>query len=66
MFTSHPKLTALAATLAMLIPAAGAQAATGRTQHHARHMVEATSQRHLSQQRADQSARQHRRYHSAQ
>lgn len=64
MFTTHPKLTAIAATLAMLLPAAGAQAATSRTRHQARQTIEASSQRHYSQQRADQSTRRHRHYHS--
>ena len=65
MFTTHPKLTALAATLAILIPAAGAQAASSRTEHQARQMIEASSQRHYSQQQADQSTRRHRHYHGS-
>jgi hypothetical protein len=43
-----PKLTAMITTLAMLAPAAGAQAATSQTLHPARHPAASGSQRHVS------------------
>ena len=48
MFTTNPQLIAVAATLAMFVPAAGAQAAPTQAQHQARHFQTAGQARHLT------------------
>jgi len=55
MFTTNRKLIALSATMAMLIPAAGAQAATSQTQHQARHFQTPAQARHFTSRHSRRS-----------
>jgi hypothetical protein len=57
MFTTHPGLIALSATMAMFIPAAGAQAAISQAQHQASRFQSNTQARHMTTRRARQSTK---------
>ena len=60
MFTTNPQLIALPATLAMFIPAAGAQAAS--TQPQARNLSSATTRRQMTTHHTSKSTAKYLRY----
>lgn len=63
MYTTHPQLTVLAATLAMAIPAVRAHAASAQPQRQTRHFAPAAARGHSTARQHSRSTRQWRHYH---